>query len=127
MSYDYNNITITGRLTHDPDLKYSVTGKPYVRLSVANNTRGYQGEEIPSFFNVMAWNAKAEVCYKYLKKGAQVLVSGVMQSSDYDNSEGEKVKSWTIHSNCIQFIGGKKGEVKEVQEEEESEEEVTIF
>ncbi len=104
MAYDQNEIIIIGRVTHDPDLKYSSSGTMYVRLNIVSNSKQGDGSEKANYFKVMVFGNRAENCYKYLQKGSQVCISGSMQMSDYEDENGKKIRSWIILSNHIQFL-----------------------
>jgi len=94
MSY-MSNITITGNLGHDPEMRYTPAGKAVTNFSVAVNRQytGTDGQLVKetAWFKVSAWGKSAEACSKYLKKGSMVLVEGRL---DYDRNTGGP-KIWT--------------------------------
>lgn len=80
-----NSINIIGRLTADPELKYtSKEKKAAVNFSIAYNS----SEEHVDFFNVVAYEKVAETIAKYVKKGNQIGVSGRLTTRDYTTAEG---------------------------------------
>jgi single-strand DNA-binding protein len=76
----YQKVTVVGNLGNDPEMRYTPSGVPVTRFSVATNRRwtnadGTPGEETV-WFRVSAWRGLAETCNQYLSKGRQVLVEG---------------------------------------------------
>lgn len=92
---DLNQVTIAGRLTRDPELKYITSGRAVCTLSIAN-TRYYKGKdgdrkEDTTFVNVTLWDKQAEWVGERIKKGRPVLVEGRLKSDSWeDKSSGQK-------------------------------------
>lgn len=88
----FNRAIIAGNLTRDPEVRYTVNKKAFARfsLAVSNRYRNTNGEiqETTDYINVVAWNATAETCGKYLKKGSPVLVEGRIRTGSYDAKDG---------------------------------------
>lgn len=87
-----NKVILMGRLTRDPELRYTPNNIPVCNFSLAVD-RNYvrQGEERQTdFFNIVAWRGTAEFCGKYFTKGMQVAVSGSLQNRTWDDQEGKK-------------------------------------
>lgn len=104
-----NNITIAGRLTKDPELKYiPSTGKAVANFSVAVNRRFKR--DVTDFFNVVVWDKQAENCANYIAKGSEVVIAGEMQQRSFDGGDGKKVYLWELIAQDVQFVGGKKSE-----------------
>ena len=82
-----NRIILVGRLTQDPDLRYTVERVPFVRFSLAVDR--WQ-KKATDFINIVAWRKLAEICGQYLRKGRLVLVEGRIQVRSYDDKEGKK-------------------------------------
>jgi len=89
MSYDVNQVIIVGRLTQDPTVSQSSQGKVFCRLSIASN----RGKEDVSFFNAVCFNKTAEFAGQYLKKGAQVVLSGRIKQDQWADKETGKNRS----------------------------------
>ncbi len=92
---DLNNVFIAGRLTRDPDLKYTASGKAYCRLGLANTRyfKGQDGErrEDTTFIDIVVWGAQAEFVGERLRKGRPVLVEGSLKTSEWEDREtGQK-------------------------------------
>ena len=89
-----NKVVLMGRLTKDPDVRYTTTNNTLVAsFSLAVNRRfARQGEERQAdFINVVAWDKTGEFCSKYFKKGMQVGVIGRIQTRNYDDKDGKRV------------------------------------
>ena len=88
-----NKVILMGRLTRDPEVRYTQTNNTLVAsFSLAVNRRFVrQGEERQAdFFNIVAWNKQGEFCSKYFKKGQQVGVIGRLQTRTWDDDKGTK-------------------------------------
>jgi len=89
-----NKVILMGRLTRDPEVRYTTTNNTLVcTFSIAVNRRfARQGaEQTADFFNIVAWDKTGEFCSKYFKKGQQVGVIGRLQTRNYDDKDGKKV------------------------------------
>ena len=88
-----NKVILMGRLTRDPEVRYTQTNNTLVAsFSLAVNRRFVrQGEERQAdFFNIVAWNKQGEFCSKYFKKGQQVGIIGRLQTRTWDDDKGTK-------------------------------------
>ena len=88
-----NKVILMGRLTRDPEVRYTQTNNTLVAsFSLAVNRRfARAGEERQAdFINVVAWNKTGEFCSKYFKKGQQVGVIGRIQTRNWDDEQGQK-------------------------------------
>ncbi|MFA5928073.1 MAG: single-stranded DNA-binding protein [Candidatus Margulisiibacteriota bacterium] len=106
----YNKIFLIGRLTRDPDQRYTPGGFAVTRFSVAVNrpVRGKGGENEADFFRVVAWRKLAEICGEYLKKGMLVAVEGRLQLDSFEKN-GERVTMAEIVADNMQMLE-RKGE-----------------
>lgn len=117
-----NQVFITGRLTRDPELRYTQSGVPFLNARLASNSyyRGADGEwkQETTFFGLVAWQGLAERCFEELRKGSAVMVSGRLQSSEWTSTDGEKRSSLEIRADRIQFleatVEGEEDEIEEV-------------
>jgi single-strand DNA-binding protein len=122
-----NRVVIAGRLTSDPQLKYTQKGTAVVRMRLASNRNYKNGDgewqQEVSYLNVIAWAKLAENCGEYLSKGSAVYVEGRLKSQEWEDSEGNKKSSLDVHADNVQFLdkAGSNGEGKEEDEEEEEE------
>lgn len=103
---DLNQVTITGRLTKDPEMKTTTTGKNVVSISVAVN--GYK-EGDTHFFDVTAWEKTAELISKYFSKGSRILLSGTLQQRTWEK-DGKRQSKVEINARDIVFIDPKKND-----------------
>jgi len=103
-----NMVVLTGRLTADPELKYTQTGKALVRFALAVNRR-YNRDET-DFINVTAWDKKAELASQYLHKGSLIAVTGSIRVRSYDDSEGIRRKSTEVLVENLEFLDSKKSD-----------------
>ena len=88
-----NKVILMGRLTRDPEVRYTQTNNTLVSsFSLAVNRRfARQGEERQAdFINIVAWSKLGEFCSKYFKKGQQVGVIGRIQVRNWDDEQGQK-------------------------------------
>jgi single-strand DNA-binding protein len=89
-----NKVMIIGQIGHDPDMRYTPSGKPVTSFSVTV-TRTWvtaEGErrEATEWFNVVAWGNLAEICNQYLRKGRRVYVEGHLQTRSWEDQNGQK-------------------------------------
>ena len=88
-----NKVILMGRLTRDPEVRYTQTNNTMVAsFSLAVNRRfARPGEERQAdFINIVAWNKTGEFCSKYFKKGQQVSIIGRIQTRTWDDEQGQK-------------------------------------
>jgi len=88
-----NKVILMGRLTKDPEVRYTQTNNTLVAsFSLAVNRRfARQGEERQAdFINIVAWSKTGEFCSKYFKKGQQVGIIGRIQTRNWDDDQGQK-------------------------------------
>ncbi|MCK4772800.1 MAG: single-stranded DNA-binding protein [Candidatus Latescibacteria bacterium] len=121
------NITIvSGRLTRTPELKYTQSGVPVLRARLANNNfyRTADGEwkREATFVGFVTWQALAERCYENLQKGSAVMVTGRLNSSEWETGDGEKRSQIEIRADRVQFLERKPSE--EIDGQQEADEEV---
>ena len=112
-----NQVFLTGRLTKDPETRYTSGSQTAVctfTLAVDRPTK--QGEEKKADFpRITVFGRQAENCEKYLSKGKKVAVQGRLQTGSYKNSQGQTVYTTDVVAERIEFIEW--GEQKKPQEE----------
>ena len=79
-----NLVTLVGRLTADPNLKYSQSGKAFCKLTIAVQ-REYNRDEA-DFINCIAWDKRAELLTEYLGKGRRIALQGRLNVRNYDQN-----------------------------------------
>ena len=105
-----NKVVLMGRLTRDPEVRYTQTNNTMVAsFSLAVNRRfARQGEERQAdCINVVAWSKTGEFCSKYFKKGQQVGVIGRIQTRTWDDDQGQKHYVTEVVAEEVEFIGTK--------------------
>lgn len=109
-----NNITITGNVTKDLELKTLQGDNHVVNFTVATDRRFKEkGEKITDFFNIVLWGRTAELAAQYLQKGSKCLIQGEMQLRKYTDKEGNQKISPEIKGEVIEFLGGNQGQKQE--------------
>ena len=101
-----NHIVIMGRLTRDPELRYTQSQTPVVSFSLAvdRDFGGKDGgEKQTDFIDCVAWSQKAEFVNKYFTKGRMAVVSGRLQIRDWTDREGGKRRSAEIVADNVYF------------------------
>ena len=101
-----NTVILIGRLTKDPELRYTGTGKAVATFTVAVN-RGFGKDNEADFIPVVVWEKSAENCANYLGKGSQVGIQGRMQIRSYEAQDGSKRYATEVAANQVEFIGSK--------------------
>lgn len=110
-----NKIIVMGRLTKDPEMRYTYSGIPVAGLSIAvdrNYTRGKDKQRETDFFNVVAWQGRAEFACKHFGKGQLVCIEGRMERRQWtDQKDGSTRYTYEIIAESIYFGGYNKGDV----------------
>ncbi len=101
-----NRIVLIGRLTQDPELRYTGTGTAVASFTLAvNRLRTNQaGERETDFINIVVWQKQAENCAQYLHKGRLAAVDGRLQIRSYENREGQKVRVAEVVAESVRFL-----------------------
>jgi len=124
-----NIAIVTGRLTRDPELRYTQSGVPALNARLASNSfyKAADGEwkREATYVGFVAWQALAERCYENLHKGSAVMVTGRLNSSEWETDEGEKRSQIEIRADRVQFLDRKPSEGFDDEQESESEAEAT--
>jgi len=97
----------TGRLTKDPDVRYSEDGKIIVRYTLAVNRKRTSGQQEADFISCVVFGKQGEFAEKYLRKGSKIAVSGRIQTGSYTNREGQKVYTTDIIIEEQEFVEAK--------------------
>ncbi|MGQ9844953.1 MAG: single-stranded DNA-binding protein [Caldisericia bacterium] len=129
----YNKIILIGRLTKDPESRYTPSGTLVSTFRIASGRvytdKNGEKQEETLFINVIAWGGKtnlAENVNKFLKKGSLVLVEGRLRVRDYETSDGTKKLAVEIIANNIIFLSKKPEEGSSEEIEETIDEEMPI-
>lgn len=101
-----NRVVLVGRLTKDPELKYTPSGVAMARFTLAVNRTfsNQQGEREADFINCLVWRKQAENTANYLKKGSLAGVEGRIQTGSYEGQDGKRVYTTDVVADSVQFL-----------------------
>ena len=105
-----NKVILIGRLTKEPELKYTPSDVAVVSFTIAVDRRYTKpGEERQAdFINIVAWRSTAEFVAKYFTKGQMIALSGNLQTRTWTDSEGKNRYITEVIAEEVSFCGGKK-------------------
>lgn len=106
-----NHITLIGRLTKDPDLRYTNDGKPVCSFTLA--VKRPFGKDEADFINCVVWGKSAENVAKYVSKGRQLAVEGRLQIRSYDGNDGQRKYVTEVVCERTEFLGSGEGGQKQ--------------
>ncbi len=106
-----NKVFLIGRLTRDPELRYTGTNLPVATFSLAvnRNFTNQSGEREADFINIVVWRKQAENVKNYLTQGSQVAIDGRLQTRSYDGEDGKKRYITEVVADNVQFLDTKNG------------------
>lgn len=102
-----NKVILIGRLTRDPELRYTQAGIPVASFSLAVDrpfTSQSSGEREADFIDIVAWRKLAETCANHLGKGRLVSVEGSLRVRSYETTDGQKRKATEVVADNIHFL-----------------------
>lgn len=101
-----NRIILIGRLTRDPELRYTPNGHPVASFTLAVDRAKppSQGEKETDFIDIVAWQKLAETCANYIGKGRLIAVEGRLQIRSYETNEGQKRKVAEVIASNIRIL-----------------------
>lgn len=101
-----NRVILIGRLTKDPELRYTPAGVAVTQFTLAVDRQfsNQQGEREADFINIVTWRQLAETCANYLSKGRLTAVEGRIQTRHYDNNEGRRVYVTEVIADNVRFL-----------------------
>jgi len=107
-----NKAMLIGRLTRDPEMRYTPSGAAVTNFSIATNSYGSDAsgekKEYTDFHNIVAWNIGkrnlAEICAQFLKKGSLVYVEGRLQTRSWEGQDGQKKSRTEIRVTDVEFL-----------------------
>lgn len=105
-----NRVILIGRLTRDPDLKYTPAGVAVTQFTLACDRpfSGSNGEKETDFIPIVTWRALAETCANYLRKGRLTAVEGRIQVRNYENNEGKRIYVTEVIADNVHFLESNK-------------------
>lgn len=103
-----NKVMLIGRITRDPELRYTSSNIPSVRFTLAVNRpfENQNGERETDFINIIVWRKQAENVKKYVSKGSLVAVEGRIQTGSYEK-DGQRVYTTDVVADNVQFLESK--------------------
>jgi single-strand DNA-binding protein len=112
-----NKVMLIGRLTRDPEMRYTPSGQPVTSFSIATNRYGAGTEgdrrEFTDYHNIVAWNigkrTLAELVAQYTRKGSLVYVEGRLQTRSWEGQDGQKRRTTEVVANDVQFLDSRGG------------------
>ena len=112
-----NKVMLIGRLTRDPEMRYTPSGQPVTSFGLATNryASGPDGDrrEFTDFHNIVCWNIGrrnlAEIVAQYTRKGAQVYVEGRLSTRSWEGQDGQKRSRTEVVANDVQFLDTRGG------------------
>ncbi|ELY0461480.1 single-stranded DNA-binding protein [Listeria innocua] len=109
-----NRVVLVGRLTKDPDLRYTPAGVAVATFTLAVNRpfKNAQGEQEADFIQCVVWRKPAENVANFLKKGSMAGVDGRVQTRNYEDSDGKRVFVTEVVAESVQFLDPKNNNVE---------------
>ena len=104
-----NQVTLVGRLTRDPELKWTQDGKGVanVTLAVTRHYKSASGDIEADFVHCTLWGKTAENTAQYCRKGSVIGVTGRIQTRNYENQEGKRVYITEVVAEGVRFLSAK--------------------
>ena len=105
-----NKVILLGRLTRDPEVRYTSTGRVVCQFTLAVDRpfTNQEGQREADFIPVIIWGKQGETCGNYLTKGQRALVEGRMQVRSYDAKDGSKRYVTEVIADRFEFIESRK-------------------
>ena len=103
-----NRVELIGRITRDPELRYTSSNIATTRFTLAVNRpfQGQNGEQGTDFINIVVWRKQAENVKKYVSKGSLVAVEGRIQTGSYEK-DGQRIYTTDVVADSVQFLESK--------------------
>ncbi len=103
-----NSVQLIGRLTRDPEVRYTESNMAIATFSIAIDRPPRQdGTREADFPRITVFGRQAETVQKYLSKGRQVAIEGRIQTGSYTNKNGDKVYTTDVVANRVEFLGSR--------------------
>lgn len=101
-----NSIVLVGRLTKDPEIRYTPSGVPSCRFTIAVNRpfSNQSGEREADFPQCIAWRNQAENLANFMRKGSLIGVTGRIQTGSFEGQDGKRVYTTDVVADSIQFL-----------------------
>lgn len=111
-----NRVVLIGRLTKDPELRYTPNGVAVTSfaLAVDRNFKSAQGEKETDFINILVWRQLAENCANFLAKGKLAAVDGRLQIRSYEGQDGQKRTMAEVIAENVRFLSPKEDDARQM-------------
>jgi single-strand DNA-binding protein len=112
MARSVNRVILIGNLGKDPEVKFTPSGVPVAKFSLATNERfkdkGGEWQDRTEWHNIIAWQRLAEIVGEYVKKGSKIYIEGRLQTSSWDDKQSgeKKYKTEIVASDLVLLSGG---------------------
>ena len=112
MAKSVNKVILVGNLGKDPEVKFTPSGVPVAKFSLATNERykdkGGEWQDRTEWHNIVAWQRLAEIVGEYVKKGSKIYIEGRLQTSSWeDKQSGEKKYRTEVVASDLVLLGGR--------------------
>ncbi|HWF06218.1 MAG TPA: single-stranded DNA-binding protein [Candidatus Angelobacter sp.] len=112
MAKSVNKVILVGNLGKDPEVKFTPSGVPVAKFSLATNERfkdkGGEWQDRTEWHNIVAWQRLAEIIGEYVKKGSKIYIEGRLQTSSWeDKQSGEKKYRTEVVASDLVLLGGR--------------------
>ena len=110
-----NNVVLVGRMTRDAELRYTQSNQAVATftLAVNRNFKNQSGEREADFINVVIWRQQAENLANWAKKGALIGITGVIQTRNYENQQGQRVYVTEVIASHFQLLESRNSQNKD--------------
>jgi len=101
-----NRVVLIGRLTHDPELRYTPNGIPLAKFTLAVD-RPFQAnkkDKETDFIRIVCWRSLAERCKEHLGKGRLVAIDGRLQIRNWESTQGERRSTAEVYADDVRFL-----------------------
>ena len=109
MARGLNKVMLIGRLGHDPEMRYTPSGKPLTKFQMAVNrswtSADSEKKTETEWFTIVSWGKLAEICNQYLKKGRQVYIEGRLHTRNWKDEEGANHSSVEVVAQEMIMLG----------------------
>ena len=104
-----NKVCLIGRLTRDPELRYTGSNRAVASFTLAVNRQftNQNGEREADFINIVVWGKQAENVKNYINQGSQIAVEGRIQTRSYDDQNGQRRYVTEVVADAVHFIESK--------------------
>ena len=131
MARGLNKVMLIGRLGHDPEMRYTPSGKPLTKFQMAVNrswtSADNEKKTETEWFTVVSWGKLAEICNEYLKKGLQVYIDGRLQTRHWVDDKGANHSVIEVVAQEMLMLGGPAENIGADQSEEQTSEDEYPF